>query len=411
MSAVSSDAIAVVATPGRVIRCVTARAKARGSRGRGATGTTLGLVLALVLSAAVIGAARADGLSPRPARVSVGNHRFVVAASTPTAALPLAVDGDPISAVVPAGLETQAIYAVGGRGLYRSDDGGESWRAAGPPPPPGRIVAAMDDPLVLLAGSHPPCARGGGEEPPLYRSADGGSTWQTVEGVAGLRPWAVWGGENLALGSSCAGAQVSTDGGRTWRPVPITDAGYEVTAFAPLAGATGAAPAGLVGGTSEGGTGGVWLLDLADPARPARRGPLTSFWGAGAPAGRGRLFVVGTATGVLLSSDAGGTWRQSRRGLEEVTLSVDPFQEPIPDEQLRRGFGIGAVAINPDLGDHLYAGTVGGLYQSTDGGATWRRTPGVDGLVTRLVLAPGGERLLAETKDGVVVVPLGIPVA
>ena len=117
--------------------------------------------------------------------------------------------------------------------------------------------------------------------------------------------------------------------------------------------------------------------------------------------------MVGTANGVLVSADGGSTWRQGRRGLEDVTLSVDPFRGPIPDQELQRGFGIGAVAIDPGAPDHLYAGTVGGLYASTDGGATWQRVAGVEGRIAGLVLAPAGGLLFAQTEAGVVVVATG----
>ena len=64
------------------------------------------------------------------------------------------------------------------------------------------------------------------------------------------------------------------------------------------------------------------------------------------------------------------------------------------------------MAIDPDDPDHVYAGTVDGLYESTDRGATWHRLPGVSGLVAGLVLAPAGGQLFAQLQDGVVVVPL-----
>jgi hypothetical protein len=99
-------------------------------------------------------------------------------------------------------------------------------------------------------------------------------------------------------------------------------------------------------------------IDLADPARPVRGEPLISFSSVGVPAGRDGLYVVATVTGVWTSTDAGVTWRQSRRGLEEVALSVDPLRAPIPEAELQRGFGIDAVAIDPGAPHRLFAGTM-----------------------------------------------------
>ena len=329
------------------------------------------------------------------------------AVATPMGVKSLVVDGDPIGTLIPAPAGAAAIYAVGREALYRSSDGGKSWERAGSPPPPGRVVAAEDSPLVLLAGERPPCARGGTGER-LSRSDDGGATWQRVEGETDLKPLAIWRAAKLALGADCAGLRVSLDTGRTWREFPVLPPGSEVTAFAPLPTEDPARPAALLATTSEGGTSQLFRLDLADPTNPDLSGALTEFWGLGAPAGSGDIYVVGAAAGVLISSDSGANWLWHRNGLEEVTISVDPLvaTEPIPEDELQRGFGIEAVAIDPASPDDLYIGTVGGLFVSEDVGATWEQVVGVEGPVETLVLAPEGGRLFAQTPEGVTVIPL-----
>jgi hypothetical protein len=325
-------------------------------------------------------------------------------AGTTAVAEPVVVDGDPLVALVPARPEAPAVFAVGSAGLYRSDDGGRSWQLAGPPPPPGQVIAAEDSPLVLLVGSHPPCAQGGGG-PPLQRSVDGGATWMVVEGTDGVRPLAIWTEASLALGASCAGLQLSTDAGETWQAARLIEPGFDVSAFAPIEG-TVPAPLGLVAGTSEGGTTRVWRVDLSDPARPTAGDVLVEFWGGGALAGRDQLFVVGTSLGVLVSADGGASWVQSRAGLEDVTLSADPRQGPIPEDELSRGYGISAVAIDPARPEQSYVGTVDGVFASTDQGATWQEVAGTEGWVMGLVLASPGGRLLVQTEDGVVALAL-----
>jgi photosystem II stability/assembly factor-like uncharacterized protein len=226
-----------------------------------------------------------------------------------------------------------------------------------------------------------------------------------VAGVADVRPLAIWGRHDLALGASCVDLRLSADAGLTWQAA-LPRSEFQASAFAPLGGTAPSELAGLLVGTAELGASRLSRLDLADPTRPGLGEPLITFSGVGVPAGRDGLYVVATVTGIWTSADAGATWRQSRRGLEEVTLSVDPLRAPIPEAELQRGFGIDAVAIDPGAPNRLFAGTVGGLYESTDGGATWRRVPGVAGRVTKLIVLPATRRLLAETEGGVVIVTL-----
>jgi hypothetical protein len=318
---------------------------------------------------------------------------------------------DPLTRLVLAPPDASIFYSVGREALYQSDDGGLTWHVAGRLPPPGRIVAAVDYPRLLLAGSHSPCASTGGEEPPLKRSVNGGATWSTVKGMTGVLPLAVWSRSGPALGSSCSGLQLSTDGGQHWQPSSVLTSDYETSAFAVIAGTD--APAGLIAGTSEGGTSQVWRIDLSDPTQPTVSQPLRAFWGgvalaAEALAGEGERFLVGAATGVYVSNDTGATWIFSRAGLEEVTISVDPLQDatPIPDAERQRGYGISAVAIDPDNPAHFWVGTIGGLFESTDGGAHWNKVDAVPDVVVALVVVAKNRLLLVQTQDAVVVMPI-----
>ncbi|MDP9368493.1 MAG: glycoside hydrolase, partial [Chloroflexota bacterium] len=372
------------------------------------------LLAAVTLTLLLAGALPATGVAHHdrepaalPAPTGVGSLT-APSVETPMAVTPLSVDGDPIVTLVPAPAGATAVYVVGQEGLYRTTDGGESWEPAGPPPPSGRLVAAQDSPLVLLAGSRPPCARGGGPDVTLSRSDDGGTTWQPLSGEIGVEPLAIWREAELALAADCAGLRISRDTGRTWADLPVLPPGSEVTAFAPRATGDVAQPAALLATTSEGGTSRLFHLDLADPANPALSDPLIEYWGLGSLPGDEDRYVLGAATGVWLSDDRGATWTRHRDGLEAVTISVDPLvaAEPIPDEELQRGFGIDAVAANPASPDHLYAGTIDGLFASRDAGPTWEQVEGVEGRVTTLVLVPQGGGLFAQTPAGVVVVPL-----
>src|SRR5207245_4311622 len=114
----------------------------------------------------------------------------------------------------------QIIYAgsvSGQAGLYKSTDGGSTWRQLkAPPSPPDAYVAAITidslSPLTVYAsvGST------------LMKSTDGGSTWRqlnppelfsSVQSIAidPTHPQTIYVGDDLA------GMFKSTDGGKTWK--------------------------------------------------------------------------------------------------------------------------------------------------------------------------------------------------
>ena len=330
-----------------------------------------------------------------PASVAVACQGCAGRADAPTI---LAVNGDPIQRLVLPGPRQRAVYVVGNRGLYRASEDGSTWQAVGPPPPAPGIAAAADASL-LLAGSRSACGRAQGQNLPLFRSRDGGATWEPVAGIGDLLPLAIWSEPALALGASCAGLRVSIDGGLTWRPAPAMPADRLVTAFAPAVDERDA-PTVFVVGTAEGGMSVLSLVTLTARGEVGASEPLRDFWGSGAIDGSRQRPVLGTANGVLVSRDGGQTWRLGRHGLEDVTLSVDPTTGPIPDEELRRGFGITAIAADPTDADRIYVGTIAGVYRSGDGGVTWVPVPGTGGVTEALIVTPRGT-LLIQTESAV----------
>jgi photosystem II stability/assembly factor-like uncharacterized protein len=128
------------------------------------------------------------------------------------------------------------VYVGGASGVWRSDDGGQTWRHLElPQPPPGvtvvegallvpnvyDLLVSPTNPDLVLAGTGPdirsPSQAG------VYRSVDGGQTWTLVfqvansQGVGRLAmapddPQLVYASGGFALG-------ISTDGGATWKTV------------------------------------------------------------------------------------------------------------------------------------------------------------------------------------------------
>jgi photosystem II stability/assembly factor-like uncharacterized protein len=313
--------------------------------------------------------------------------------------------------------DARAIYVAGSKALYRSDNGGQTWAPVAPSPPEGHLAGGADGRLLLVGDVHtfqdrPSCGASATELPgvPLQRSTDDGLHWYPVTGDRDqplyIRPVAIWTQSPLALGMDCHAVQVSADGGATWMAISLPDSSFNPTAVTPLQTNEPESASALVIGTSEGGTSGLWRLDLAPSAPPHFSPGLLDFWSVGAPAGwvdgsGASLYIVGSATGVHLSMDEGASWRDTRSGLEAVTLSVDPLQDQIPESEKNR-YGIFTVTVDPAEPDHLYAGTVDGVYVSDDRGVTWKQMLGSSGTIHELLLATRGQLLFAETSDEVV---------
>jgi hypothetical protein len=98
--------------------------------------------------------------------------------------------------------------------LVRSDDRGASWRVLGSP---GRVFSVAIDPLEplkILAGT----------DVGLFRSANGGESWEPLEGlVADVAVTAVAIDPldpNIVYAGVSAAVMRSTDAGRSWTPLP-----------------------------------------------------------------------------------------------------------------------------------------------------------------------------------------------
>lgn len=116
----------------------------------------------------------------------------------------------------------------GGRGTFRSTDGGKSWT---------RLEAqGIERQLYVLAGPAQPNAVLAGTMSGLYRSNDGGQTWQPIQGVSGGWVIAVAADPKDAdhiIAFTERGMKTSTDGGKTWAPaLGGIPPGSEITSLA-----------------------------------------------------------------------------------------------------------------------------------------------------------------------------------
>jgi photosystem II stability/assembly factor-like uncharacterized protein len=270
-------------------------------------------------------------------------------------------DSDPDVVWVGTGSDGLRSNVIIGKGVYRSDDGGTTWRHVGleavgnigallvHPEDPDRVwVAAIGNPFA------PNPERG------VFRTADGGETWERVLFVsertgavdlevapddptliyatlwrAERKPW------TIISGGREGGVYRSRDGGETWAPL------------------TGGLPEGLRG-----------KADLAvSGADPDRVYVLIE-----APGDKG---------GVYRSDDRGDTWRQ-----------VTDFQ-PIRN----RPFYYTNLEAHPKDPDVLW-GMAEGHWKSEDGGVTWKRQSVPHGDNHDMWINPDDPEILIQSNDG-----------
>lgn len=285
----------------------------------------------------------------------------------PSGGAELLIEGEPVSRIVAVGVDGTTLYAVSGGGLARSDDGGVSWNVVGEAPP-GTLLVSENDPELLYSGDRASCGRGFSEIP-YSQSTDGGVTWAIVEANQGTAPLHAYSanGQAVLFGTDC-GLKISVDSGATWTTVADL-AGEDVFA---MAAEPDAAPLRvLVVGVTEGGTGRLFLLETESITAPALIGAVTQFWANGVVDWSQDRIVLATAHQLGISDDGGETWNWTRTGLEDVSYSVDPLTQAIPNEELAAGFGFTAVKIDPTDRNRIWLGSNDGGFRSFDGGVSW----------------------------------------
>ena len=231
------------------------------------------------------------------------------------------------------------------RGLYRSTDGGTTWKKILNQPKDPNNVGAID---VTIDPKNPRV---------LYASL-----WATRR-----PPWSVYAPSNMP-GS---GLYKSTDGGDTWKQLT---GGLPTDQFVGKIGVSVAAS----------NPNRVWaIVDDSGKAIPAGAG------GGGGGGGRGRGATENTGGGIYISNDAGATWKlvnsETRlwgRGWYFEAISVDPT--------------------NPDKAFVMNTGT----FMTTDGGKTFvpvKAAPGGDDYHQMWINPKDPNRLVLSSDQGTVV--------
>lgn len=271
-------------------------------------------------------------------------------------------------------------YGTGAGDLFATADGGATWeKVASRPGTFVRAVGFVDRQNGFIGNIGTDYYPGVTDTTPLYRTRDGGRTWEavdtggaTIKGICAidiLRTQRIYQGELQPRTVIHAAGRVggptgilrSVDGGETWSVIDMAPhAGMilDVKFFDEMTGlvfaATSANPQqaeGLVLRTEDGGR--TWQ----EVYRSGRKFEL--IWKASFPEGSDTGYATvqsydqARATQLVIrSDDKGKTWR-------EIEMAQDPAA---------RQFGIGFVS--KDIG---FVGTAAGGFATKDGGVTWER--------------------------------------
>lgn len=265
-----------------------------------------------------------------------------------------------------------------GDGVYKTTDGGRSWKNSGLPDSEhiGKIVIDPRDTDTVLVAAQGPLWSSGGDRG-LYRTEDGGATWERVleispdTGVTDLvydprdpdvlyaasyqRRRHVW---TLIDGGPESAVHKSTDGGESWRKLeqglPRGDVGRIGLAISPVDPDVLYAVIEAADEESEG------FYRSTDRGESWER---RSGYVSGSPQYYQELFadphdrdrVWSMDTWLMVTEDGGASFERA----PQAAMHVDHH----------------AFWIDPEDPDHLVTGNDGGLYETFDRGASWRFVP------------------------------------
>jgi len=267
-----------------------------------------------------------------------------------------------------------------GNGVYRSDDGGDTWRHLGLVETRhiGKVLVHPTDPDVVYVAALGNLWRGN-EERGVYRSRDGGATWERIlfiddyTGAVDLvmdarnpstlysatyqRLRRTWGFNGGGPGS---GIYRTTDGGDNWNKltngIPEGDKGRIGLAISEsnpmvLNALVQHADPGEQGTYRSEDGGASWRRVSSMDPRPMYYSEIFID-----PSDQNRVYVLGTST--YRSEDAGATWTEiAERPTYDVGVHADQH----------------GLWINPSDSNHLYLVGDAGLWETYDQGVNFRK--------------------------------------
>lgn len=286
--------------------------------------------------------------------------------------LALAIDPSS-SATLYAGTGSGQAYGPGS-GVFKSTDGGVSWVPSGLS---GQSVG------MLLLDSKAPATIYAGTGSSIFKSSNGGASWREIGSQLGTLAIDPVTTTTLYAGSYVGGLFKSTDGGESWAPVGTDPLVFNKILVDPSMPTT--LYAGTGSGVAKSTDGGVhWVIFASvrdvralviDPKAPAT------------------LYAnSGLQGGIVKTVDAGDHWAQVNAGLAASivsSLALDPADPATLYAGTWSGifkstdgaghwnsvssvYPVSQFAVDPSKPSTVYAGVSGdGVFKTADGGATW----------------------------------------
>ncbi|MBD2578287.1 YCF48-related protein [Oscillatoria sp. FACHB-1406] len=278
----------------------------------------------------------------------------------------------------PSYAQDNTVYSFVRGNLFKSSDRGESWAKANPGLPTLKIevlAVAPDSADRALAAS----SEGG-----LYRTENGGKTWETaLDKTQKISAIAYFpdSPNRVAIGTLQGALSLSEDGGKTWKKATAIAGSGKISAIAP-------SPNFAKDGTFWAGTEkkDIWQTrDRGATFTPGGRiasGAIEAIVVSPDYAKDTTLFTATWNEAVYQSNDSGKTWTEYKQGItKDDQADVPKFSAPHFYD----------LAISPAFSTDktLYLGGFDGMFASTDGGRAWKELETLSrGTIIGLAVSP-----------------------
>ncbi len=300
---------------------------------------------------------------------------------------------------------SSTIYAYTDNGwLYRSDDDGRAWYLITTRPPVDDFLMNAYDPNTLYSGEGIDCSSDEVENVPMYRSFDGGYTWEELPTGVNLRPLITDQGDpDAVFATDCTMLYLSPDAGDSWTAVPDNSElalwdNYEVVSMA----SASLVDDGITPNWSQ-----LYATgnNLEDRAVVAFTGDLGETWADISPITEGPRAPVPTNAVVVVADlmTAGRLWVVDQKGVWETEdFGVN---WTFSSAGLPRGVYGNLHDLTYAYNNMVYVGTVRGMYEKDLVGGEWDRVTdtGFDGenISNFLLTETNPLKLWVNTDDGV----------